>query len=100
MVAVQTTGCCPIVKVLEQGHREVETPWPEIRTNVHGVRVAKALGDYLILRVIYESSGFGVAVDDADVERTRLEVARDDGIMLSPEGADGSTSRPDLLELA
>src|SRR3954453_21360263 len=48
----QTTGCCPIVKAAEQGHKEVETPWADIRTKVHGVRVAKALGDFLILRVV------------------------------------------------
>jgi threonine synthase len=87
MVAVLTTGCCPIVRAREQGHTEIETPWPDIRTKVHGVRVAKALGDFLILRVIYESSGFGSAVDDEDVECTRLEVAAADGTLLSPEGA-------------
>jgi threonine synthase len=87
MVAVQTTGCCPIVKAFEQGQREVETPWSDIRTNVYGVRVAKALGDFLILRVIYESGGFGSAVSDEDVERTRRRVAEADGTLLSPEGA-------------
>ena len=87
MVAVQTTGCCPIVKASEHGDREVVTPWPEIRTNVHGVRVAKPLGDFLILNALYESNGFGVAVTDEDVAQTRLEIARDDGALLSPEGA-------------
>jgi threonine synthase len=87
MVAVQATGCCPIVKAADQGDKEVVKPWPEIRTNVHGVKVAKALGDFLILRVIYESNGFGSAVSDEDVERMRGEVAEADGTMLSPEGA-------------
>jgi threonine synthase len=87
MVAVQTIGCCPIVRAFEQGQREVETPWADIRTNVHGVRVAKALGDFLILRVLYESGGFGSAVSDEDVEATRREVAQADGTLLSPEGA-------------
>ncbi len=87
MVAVQTTGCCPIVRAWERGEAEVREPWPDIRTTVHGVRVAKALGDFLILRVIDESRGFGTAVDDAEVYRTRLEVAAADGVLLSPEGA-------------
>ncbi len=87
MVAVQTIGCCPIVKAAERGEREVVTPWPEIRTNVHGVRVAKALGDFLILNALYESGGFGVAVSDEDVARARLEIAEDDGTLLSLEGA-------------
>ena len=87
MVAVQTTGCCPIVQAFDKGQREIETPWPDIQTNVHGVRVAKALGDFLILRVMYESGGFGVAVSDEDVEEARRAVAEDDGMLLSPEGA-------------
>ena len=87
MVAVQTTGCCPIVKAAEQGHKEVQTPWPDVRTKVFGVRVKKPLGDYLILRVVYQSQGFGSAVSDEDVEETRAAVARADGVMLSPEGA-------------
>lgn len=87
MVAVQTTGCCPIVRASERGDTEVVEPWPDIRTSVHGVRVAKALGDFLILRVIYESGGWGAAVEDAEVHRTRLEVAADDGVLLAPEGA-------------
>ncbi len=45
------------------------------------------MGDFLILRVIYESGGFGVAVTDADVETTRGQVSVDDGTLLSPEGA-------------
>jgi threonine synthase len=87
MVAVQTTGCCPIVRAFEMGHRQVETPWADIRTNVHGVRVAKALGDFLILQVVYESGGFGSAVSDEEVEKTRRSVAEVDGTLLSPEGA-------------
>jgi threonine synthase len=87
MVAVQTTGCCPIVKAAEQGHQEVETPWADIRTKVYGVRVAKALGDFLILRVVYESKGFGSAVTDEEVDETRRSVAVADGTLLSPEGA-------------
>lgn len=87
MVAVQTTGCCPIVRAFENGQHEVETPWADIRTNVHGVKVAKALGDFLILRVVYESDGFGIAVTDEDVEATRAAIATDDGTLLSPEGA-------------
>ena len=87
MVVVQTTGCCPIVRAFDKGQREIETPWTDIRTNVHGVRVAKALGDFLILRVLYESGGFGVAVTDEDVEATRVAIAEDDGMLLSPEGA-------------
>lgn len=87
MIAVQTTGCCPIVKAHAEGHREIPAPWPEIRTDVQGVRVAKALGDFLILDVMYESGGFGVAVTDEDVHATRRQVSEDDGVLLSPEGA-------------
>jgi len=87
MVAVQTTGCAPIVEAFEGGHAEIQTPWRDIRTRVHGVRVAKALGDFLILRVVYESGGFAIAVAEEDVEPMRTAVAREDGVMLCPEGA-------------
>ena len=74
-------------KPLSRATRRWRLPGREIRTKVHGVRVAKPLGDFLILRVMYESGGFGSAVSDEDVERTRLDVAEADGLMLSPEGA-------------
>jgi threonine synthase len=87
MVAVQSTGCGPLVKAFDEGRTEVDEPWAPVTTELHGVRVPKPLGDFLCLRVMYESGGFGAAVDDGAVETARAEVARAEGLHLGPEGA-------------
>ena len=86
LVAVQSTGCAPIVRAFEAG-AESATPWENAHTVAAGIRVPAAIGDFLILRALRETSGFAIAVDDADIERARREVAAKDGLLLSPEGA-------------
>jgi threonine synthase len=54
---------------------------------VPGLRVPSTIGDFLILRALRESHGFGITIDDAEVEPAREEVAATDGIHLCPEGA-------------
>jgi len=87
MVAVQSTGCGPIVEAFDAGLNEVELPWANVDTRVHGVRVRKAFGDKLIMRALYESDGFAVAVDDTEVDEMQVEAARRDGVHLCLEGA-------------
>lgn len=87
MVAVQSTGCGPIVEAFDAGLREVSEPWGEVDTLVHGVRVRKPFGDRLILDALYESDGFGVNVEDREVTGMRALAAREDGVNLCPEGA-------------
>ncbi len=87
MVAVQSTRCGPLVKAFDEGKTEVEEAWEPVETTLHGVRVPKPLGDFLCLQVLYESDGFGSAVDDDEVEDLRMEVAAADGVHLGPEGA-------------
>ncbi len=87
MVAVQSTGCAPIVKAFDEGRRAVEEPWAEVTTEIHGVRVPNPLGGALVLDVLYRSGGFGAAVDDDAVHRTRARLAAEDGVHLCPEGA-------------
>jgi len=87
MVAVQSTGCGPLVRAFDEGRDAVETPWDPVTTSLHGVRVPKPLGDFLCLRVMRESGGFGAAVDDDSVEQARAEVAGTEGLHLGPEGA-------------
>ncbi len=86
MVAVQAAGCAPIVKAYEDGAERAE-PWADARTIAVGIRVPQALGDFLILRAVRESGGFAIAVADAEIEATREEVARGEGLLLCPEGA-------------
>ncbi|HYB65294.1 MAG TPA: threonine synthase, partial [Steroidobacteraceae bacterium] len=86
LVAVQSTGCAPIVRAWDAG-AESATPWENAHTIASGIRVPAAIGDFLMLRALRETRGFALAVEDADIERARREVAAKDGLLLSPEGA-------------
>lgn len=86
LVAVQSTGCAPIVRAWEKGLPESE-PWPDARTVAFGITVPKALGDFLVLQAIAETGGCAVAVDDADILAEQHLVARLEGTFICPEGA-------------
>jgi threonine synthase len=86
MVAVQAAGCAPIVKAFEDGAEHAPL-WPDAHTLAAGIRVPAAIGDFLILRAVRESGGFAMAVTDAAILAAREEVARAEGLLLSPEGA-------------
>ena len=86
LVAVQASGCAPIVTAYEAGAEESE-PWPDARTVAFGITVPKALGDFLILRAIYETGGCAVAVDDEDLLAEQRRVAELEGAFICPEGA-------------
>src|SRR5713101_3111751 len=70
MIAVQSTTCAPIVRAFEQG-TEFAAPWENGHTSVPGMRVPSTIGDFLILRVLRESDGFGIAIRDDEVEPAR-----------------------------
>ena len=86
MVAVQASGCAPIVKAYEEGADHAEL-WPNAHTVAAGIRVPAAIGDFLILQAVRESGGFAIAVDDVAIEAARAEVAGKEGLLLCPEGA-------------
>ncbi|MGH9555394.1 MAG: threonine synthase [Terriglobales bacterium] len=86
MIAVQATGCAPIVKAWEEG-KDASEPWPEAHTMAAGLRVPKAYGDYLILKILRESAGCAVAVSDAEIMTALGSWAREEGVFAAPEGA-------------
>ncbi len=86
MVAVQATGCAPIVKAYEEGERHAE-PWQNASTIAAGIRVPAAVGDFLILDAVRQSEGFAVAVSDEAINQAHKECAVKEGILLCPEGA-------------
>jgi threonine synthase len=86
MVAVQAAGCAPIVKAW-QDEVEHAPRWQNAHTLAAGIRVPQALGDFLILRAVRESNGFAIAVDDAAILSGWAEVAKEEGLLLCPEGA-------------
>jgi threonine synthase len=87
MVAVQSTGCGPIVRAFDAGEREVTEPWENVTTNIHGVRVPNPIGGRLVLDVLYESNGFGTLVDDDAVTEARAKICAEEGFHMCPEGA-------------
>jgi len=86
MVAVQATGCAPIVRAWEKGEEHAPL-WENAATVAAGIRVPIAVGDFLIIRAVRESEGFGIAVDDEDIIDAQKEMAREEGLLLCPEGA-------------
>jgi threonine synthase len=86
LVAVQATGCAPIVRAFESGASSAAF-WENAHTIAAGIRVPAALGDFLILAALRDSGGFALAVSDADIEAARAHVGTRDGLLLSPEGA-------------
>ena len=85
MVSVQAEGCAPIVRAFEQGLEKAE-PWEHAHTAADGLRVPRAIGDFLILRAIRESGGTALAVSDASMVRDMLTIGRDEGVSAAPEG--------------
>jgi threonine synthase len=86
MIAVQAAGCAPMVRAFEAGS-EHAARWEDAHTIASGIRVPQAIGDFLILRAVRESGGFAIAVSDEAISAAIDDVARQDGLLLCPEGA-------------
>src|SRR3954464_7862020 len=85
MVAVQATGCAPMVRAYEEGEEHAPR-FENAYTIASGIRVPQALGDFLILRAVRESGGFAIAVSDEAIQDGVNEVAREEGFLMCPEG--------------
>jgi threonine synthase len=85
MIAVQAKGCEPITRAFERGAAESEL-FPQAHTVASGLRVPKALGDFLVLKALRESSGTGISVTDQELLDSALLLARTEGIFAAPEG--------------
>ena len=86
MVTVQASGCAPIVTAFEQGER-FAAEFPNAHTTASGLRVPKAIGDFLILDALRASGGTAVAVTDKELIDASQEVGAAEGIFCAPEGA-------------
>jgi threonine synthase len=84
MYAVQAEGCAPIVRAWEKGERHAER-WEDAHTVAAGIRVPKAVGDFLILDAVRASGGRGIAVSDGALV-SAVDEAAGDGLLLCPEG--------------
>jgi threonine synthase len=85
MVSVQAEGCAPIVRAFTAGQRFAEE-FPNAATVASGIRVPKAIGDFLILDALKESGGAAIAVSDEELLDGARQLARTEGIFAAPEG--------------
>ena len=85
MYAVQAEGCAPIVKAFSEGKEEAPM-WEGATTLAHGLRVPKAIGDFLMLKAMRASHGAGIAVSDLEIVQGVKEGAAAEGLFMAPEG--------------
>jgi threonine synthase len=86
MFSVQASGCAPIVRAFEAGEK-FAAEFPNPQTIASGLRVPKAIGDFLILKILRQSNGGAVAVDDQEMIRVARDVGSMEGLFVAPEGA-------------
>ena len=96
MISVQAAGCAPIVRAWETG-AETADPWKDAHTYASGLRVPRAVGDFLMLSAIRRSRGSAIAVADAEMAAAVGLIGRTTGIFAAPEGAATAAALPHLL---
>jgi threonine synthase len=85
MISVQASGCAPVVRAWERGDDEAE-PWKDAHTYASGLRVPRAVGDFLMLRAIRDSNGAAIAVSDDDMAESVRLIGATTGVFAAPEG--------------
>jgi len=86
MIAVQVEGCQPVVRAFDRGEARSQF-WENATTVAAGLRVPKPLGDFLILEAVRASGGTALAVSDGDLLDAGIQLAREEGMFVAPEGA-------------
>jgi threonine synthase len=86
MFAVQASGCAPIVRAFDAG-QNFASEFDGALTIASGLRVPKAIGDFLILKILRQSNGGAIAVDDEEMIRVAREVGAREGLFVAPEAA-------------
>jgi threonine synthase len=96
MIAVQSSGCAPVVRAFEQGEK-VSQVWQNAATFAAGLRVPKPYGDSIMLEILRESGGVAVALPDDRILESLKDWGKNEGIFLSPEGATTTAAYDHLL---
>jgi threonine synthase len=86
MFSIQASGCAPIVRAFERGESSA-VEFPNAHTLASGLRVPKAVGDFLMLDILRRSNGGAIAIDDDEMLRVGREVGASEGLFVAPEGA-------------
>jgi threonine synthase len=97
MVSVQAQHCAPIVRAFQQGTERAQ-PWENASTIADGLRVPRAIGDFLILRAVRESGGTALAVTDRSMVEGMLAIGKHAGVSAAPEGGAALVAIQRLVE--
>src|SRR5256885_9171018 len=97
MIAVQASGCAPVVKAWDE-HKPVAEMWQNAHTSAAGLRVPKPYADYIILDILKQSGGTAIAVSDEQIMDAVREWASKEGVFAAPEGAASLAAYQVLLE--
>jgi len=96
MIAVQSSGCAPVVRAFKSGTRN-STMWENASTFAAGLRVPKPYGDRIILDILEKSDGLAISVTDDEILRSIKDWAQNEGVLLSPEGASVTAAYSNLI---
>jgi len=96
MFSVQASGCAPIVRAFKAGQTSAQE-FPNAHTIASGLRVPKAIGDFLMLKILRDSGGGAVTIDDQEMVRVAREVGASEGLFVAPEGAACFAALPALV---
>jgi threonine synthase len=96
MVAVQSSGCAPIVRAFERKEK-ISQMWQNASTFAAGLRVPKPYGDYIMLEILRESGGVALSFPDEQILASLKDWARYEGIFLSPEGSAATAAYDHLI---
>jgi threonine synthase len=97
MISVQAEGCAPIVAAFERGAKTSEF-WRDAATVASGLRVPKALGDFLVLDAVYASGGSAIAASDDEIMAACADLAELEGLFAAPEGGAGIVAVQKLVD--
>jgi threonine synthase len=97
MIAIQASGCAPIARAFEQGENASKM-FENAATFASGLRVPKPYGDYIILDIVRKSGGTVVEIPDQQILASLLDWSRNEGLLLSPEGAAATAAYDHLIK--
>jgi threonine synthase len=98
MIAVQSAGCAPVVRAFER-HEKTSEMWKDAATFAAGLRVPKPYGDYIMLQILRESNGLAISIPDEAILASLRDWAKNEGVLLCPEGAAGTAAYAHLLQM-
>ncbi len=97
MIAIQASGCAPVSRAYKEGANTSQM-FENAATFAAGLRVPKPYGDYIILDIVRESGGTVVDIPDETILASLLDWSRNEGLLLSPEGATATAAYDHLIE--